>query len=202
MDRQQPEWLEKATGRLAWWLAALIVVSLMIAHECRRADGGELRVVNHQAVVTIYQSKHRTTGAIVQATDRGTFILTCKHSRTKGDSWAAAGLKGKHTAVSNRTDLALLWTRDRWAGPVLTIAAEGPDLPIRFMHHETLPKPLPCGYPLYSVDYPAKPGDSGGPLLHRGQLCGVRWGHLDHDPNESLYIQHSAIVRFLKEVTW
>lgn len=146
------------------------------------------------SVLRISQSGKRTSGCVIQSTTNGTWILTCKHGRRASDPWFAGPLSGSYTRCADKDDLALLWTRERWQGPVLKLAETEPKLPLVFAGRG----PLPWGSPFYWTKHPVRAGDSGLPLVVGGKLCGVLAGI--GSEGDALFTTREDIRRFLEAV--
>lgn len=180
--REQPRWIE---GIFEFRCAGLLALVLCLIGACRHHCQAEGRLI--PAVVVIYQSGHKTTGAVVRADERGTWVLTCKHGRRPSDEWRAAGLRGTKTIPDRDADLALLWTRDRWYGRPLEISPYPPIAPVRWTNDGQLSL-------LYAVQTRRYPGESGLPLLTDGRVCGVlRCG----GNGQSFYTRHDDLLRFV-----
>lgn len=160
-------------------------------------------------IVAITQSGCSTQGTVISISDRGTYILTCKHgfgdgcSRNQKDTWVAqrgsAMISGSRTTYDKQSDLSLLWTREKWRGKATQVAPFASGLPIVSVAHKSLPGGSDN---FYMAIHHTKPGHSGLPLLEAGMITGVLWG--GDIPGKgyrgrSYYTTHDHIVRFLKE---
>lgn len=165
--------------------------------------------VDHPSVVTIRQANEdklvTTLGAVVRADQTGTYILTCRHKRRQAIPWTAAGragvVAGRVSAFAPNADLAILWTSQRWPGPVLGVAARAPAMPLAVVNDPCLPPaPFPLGRLMYTGAKRAAT-ESGCPMLTPcGLVCGVLSANIE---DCAVYTPRPAVEQFLQsQMDW
>lgn len=145
---------------------------------------------------------YRTEGVVIRTDQQGTLILSCRHGRQRA-AWTATNnrqqITGHHIALDPHSDLALLWSPQRWAGKATPLAPENcpTNLPLRVVTHHTLQGGTAF---LWSTHRRSLKGESGKPLLCQGKVVGILWGTFVQDDKRpgTLYITQSELTRFLK----